>query len=370
MVNHKPQPLQIVLNRVPRSMEKLHLVREHQDIVHVPDHCPDSQPVMDEVIQRVKVEIGEVLTGKIPDWKPPPSGMRCKEIVARKIEHRRLLSVGAIDNQTRQFPGTPTWNHPPQLLFEYCMIDGRKVVPDIEFHEVPVAAQVALGEDHRALGTHTLAIGKYGGPKTSFKQRIDLVTQSVMDNPVAKRCRADQTALVFVDVKLAVWTRVVASICKLTAKGSKIIRHPVVKINDIVTITSPGGCGVRSCYQIFVRHECFKHLFPKRNGSRPSHRPASMMSTTGPAICIPPGFSVRTGMVSKSAWIAVRVPGSADSGHRGLRHPGDLDSRRTSHHQPKAIVVVRVVRVVPVPVGDAQVVGVVVPGTPAQDAVR
>jgi hypothetical protein len=48
----------------------------------------------------------------------------------------------------------------------------------------------------------------------------------------------------------------------------------------------------------------------------------------------------------------------------------DPDSRRTSHHQPKAIVVGRDDRVVPVPVGDAQVVGVVDPGTPAQDAGR
>ncbi len=68
----QPQASQKVPDLFAHFGQVLLVVGEHQEIIDVADVALDPQAVLDEVIERVEVDVGEELAGLVADGDAPP----------------------------------------------------------------------------------------------------------------------------------------------------------------------------------------------------------------------------------------------------------------------------------------------------------
>jgi hypothetical protein len=74
------------------------VVRKRQKIIDVADVALDTQPLLDEVVERVQVDVGEELTRLVADGEAPPPLTGREQIVAGKVDLDLFLRVAAVDD--------------------------------------------------------------------------------------------------------------------------------------------------------------------------------------------------------------------------------------------------------------------------------
>ena len=119
---------------------------KQRKIVHITHVTLCTQNLFAEMIQPVKIDIGEKLTGQIANWKPSASFMRREQIVPRKILYNRLLRIGCIDNPVCQFQPmlrVRLWPCPVRIKLRATTRGLRPLVPrskEVKIYGVSVRA--------------------------------------------------------------------------------------------------------------------------------------------------------------------------------------------------------------------------------------
>ena len=106
-VKPQPQANQKVPDPFPHVGQVPLVVGEHQEIIDVADVALDPQPVLDEVIERVEVDVGEELAGLVADGDAPPPFAGREQVVAGKPVQDLFLRVAVVDDPVRPATARP-----------------------------------------------------------------------------------------------------------------------------------------------------------------------------------------------------------------------------------------------------------------------
>ena len=179
------------------------VVGEDQEVVDVAD-IAQPQPVGDEVVQRVEVDIGEELAGLVAQRQSPaPLGGR-EQVVAGEPHQHRLLRIAVVDDEPDQLEHMRVLDLASDQPFEDLMVDGGEEFPDIGLQDIPVTTGKLLAAIHGGVGPLSLAAGVAVEDERPLEDRLEYAGQGVMHHPVAEWRRADLAGLALVDRERAV----------------------------------------------------------------------------------------------------------------------------------------------------------------------
>jgi hypothetical protein len=142
----QPPPRQEGLDLDAPSRQLGAIVMEQREVVNITDIPPTAQPLLDEMIQRVEIDVREELARQITDGQAAAPLQRAQEIIARIVQMHRLLRVGAVDNRVEQAQAPRAIDAPTQIRPQDRMIDRRKVAIDIRAeYEARLMGEALIG---------------------------------------------------------------------------------------------------------------------------------------------------------------------------------------------------------------------------------
>lgn len=78
------------------------VIAEERQIIGIADIARRAQHFFHEMVEGIEIQVGEKLTGQVPDGDPSPAFIRCEEVVPRKIVERWILRITVPDNALRE----------------------------------------------------------------------------------------------------------------------------------------------------------------------------------------------------------------------------------------------------------------------------
>lgn len=188
------------------------VVQQQDEVVHVADVVAHPQRLLDEVVERVEVEVGEHLAREAADRHP---------------DCRRLRAVG---DQRLEQPEQPAVADPPcQQPQEHPVVDASEIAGDVALEHVAFALAVAH-EAAVALDGAVLAAGPDAGvgvgDEAALEDRVHYAHDRVVEHPVAEGGGADLAPLRVGDEKAPVRAPAVGARLDLAA-GRKQARLEV-----------------------------------------------------------------------------------------------------------------------------------------------
>ena len=90
-----------------------------------------SQDLLAKVVQAVEVDVGEELAGEVADGETEAALEGGEQVIAWKVQRRRLLGVGAVDDAVRQRQGAGAGDASAQVALQDVVVDCREVAVDV-----------------------------------------------------------------------------------------------------------------------------------------------------------------------------------------------------------------------------------------------
>ena len=183
-------------------LPQLSLAVGKQDIIIDVAHVTfATQHLFNVVIEKAEVVVGKKLAGQVTDRQPFSPFMRSKEGVARKIVDMLSLNVAVVDDGVDQPQGISAPYFSAKQRFEYFVIDGGKIFPDITLQHISTPCQVVLVAPYGLVCSLGRSVGVGIKNKAPLKQRADNIDQGMMHNAVFERSCADHSWFWLVDAE-------------------------------------------------------------------------------------------------------------------------------------------------------------------------
>ena len=161
LLRMEPQPsaFQEFRDPGPPFPEVLRIIVKQRKIVHVANVALRAQHLLADVVQAIKVEIGEELAREIADGKAAPPLEGGEQVVAGEVFVHRFLRIRAIDDPVRQRQRAVAGDPAADVGLEDFVIDRRKIAVDIASENVPESIAERLVAGDGAVRSLALAIG-------------------------------------------------------------------------------------------------------------------------------------------------------------------------------------------------------------------
>ena len=135
------------------------VVGEHQKIIDVADIALDPQPVLDEVIERVEVDVGEELAGLVADGDAPPPFAGREQVVAGELVQDFFLRVAVVDDLADQPQHVRVFDLAGHQFLEDFVVQRREELLDVGLQDVAETAGELLAAVHGGVRAFALATG-------------------------------------------------------------------------------------------------------------------------------------------------------------------------------------------------------------------
>ncbi len=183
------------------------VIPKDEEVIAVPDVLATAKPIHDDVVKAVKKDIGKELTGEVPDGNPVPPLDWCQEVITWKPLADGFLGIAGIDDSVQNGEHRLVGHHAPKLLLEGLMVDGWEELLHVPLeHKFPAGHERGRAQE-RHVASLPLAAGVGVRHKAALKVRLQDGYERVVDNAVAKGCRADESRLGLLHHKGRVGTR-------------------------------------------------------------------------------------------------------------------------------------------------------------------
>ena len=315
------------------------------------------------MVKAVQIDIGEKLTGQVADRDAAPPLKGREKIVSLIVSRNFFLRIAGINDEFYQPKSVPTFNFSGNTFQEDFVVDRGEIFADVRFQNKAIPAGKFREAIHSAVRTFTRTAGVGIVDERSLNNRFNNTAQGMMDNPIAIGSSADTPGLAFVDRKFPVATRLISFLTQFLVQGDQFIFN----------VHLEGGTALLGFLAHSGRLACPVEVFKRDDFFVES-------TITFHDILITFSMALRTfrlGYQARNAsliFVRIAPAQEADSIDDILHYPGFLKTPASWHAaivlggktNTKPVVVVPVVRIVPVPVRRAGVLGIIVPATAAQ----
>ena len=151
-VDPEPERSRNSLDLGPDLVEPPLVVGEDQEVIDVTD-VAQPEPVGDEVVERVEVDVGEELAGLVAQRQAPaPLGGR-EQVVAGEPHQHRVLGIAVVDDPVHQPEDVRVLDLAGDQALEDRVVDRREELADIGLQDVAVTAGELPGSGPRRRGS-------------------------------------------------------------------------------------------------------------------------------------------------------------------------------------------------------------------------
>ncbi|MCY1427655.1 hypothetical protein D9M71_435120 [compost metagenome] len=178
---------------------------QQHEVVDVADVMPRAQPVFDELVEGVQVDVGEELAAEVADRQAPVTRLADQALVlGHAVEQAgraaQLVVLARVVHQDLQGQGAPFRFRDAvgQLLGEDALVDADEEVGQVALQVVRRPAPVLGDAAHLGLqalgGIEGAAAGDAGaavGDEAALDARADVVVQQVVHDAIAEVGRPD-----------------------------------------------------------------------------------------------------------------------------------------------------------------------------------
>ena len=171
-VKPQPQANQKVPDLFSHVGQVLLVVGEHQKVIDVADVALDPQPVLDEVIERVEVDVGEELAGLVADGDASPPFAGREQVVAGEIVQDFFLRVAVVDDLADQPQHVRVFDLAGHEFLEDFVVQRREELLDVGLEDVAETAGELLAAIHGGVRAFALATGVGVGNERPLEDRL------------------------------------------------------------------------------------------------------------------------------------------------------------------------------------------------------
>ena len=212
-VHGQPQGGQI-FDDLPTPIGQLaFIVAKKQHVIDVAQVGRAVQAALDEMVQRIQVDIRPELAGEIADGQAAGPQER-QQVIPRKADRGVLVRqypLPPLDDAAAQFQDRLIPNHPGDVRQQNLMINGWKKLTHIQRQDPGKAAQKNLGLIQGAVRSLANPVGITLINKRPFKKGPRDGIQRMVDDPVAKRGGRYPPPFGVVDVKTVIIPRPISA---------------------------------------------------------------------------------------------------------------------------------------------------------------
>ncbi len=196
---------------LPPAPEGRFVLGKEERIIHITQVSPAFQLPLDELIQLVQVAIGPELRGQVADGQAPgPTGGQ--QVVAGEPDHLVFLREDpdtALQDTIYQPHRILIGNEPPQDAPEDGVIYAGEELAYITGEHIGIATGKVGAAVQGPMGALAHPVGVGIVDETAFKDGLDDLAESVVDDPVTEGRGGDEAALGLVDVEAMVRARAI-----------------------------------------------------------------------------------------------------------------------------------------------------------------